>query len=158
MLGGSFLQERPATPFAGRSLLYGLTVPAGGINCVRLMHEDPPATSHAAENGSGASGPTLDELARRLAELRENFDEVVASLDGLREDARVIREDVRAAISAYGSGSPGRDEGGLRCHECGRIDAAERPGWTLRLCGDDELHPFCPDCDRRRVRPRAASA
>jgi hypothetical protein len=93
----------------------------------------------------------LEELAQRLAELRDHLDEVVARLGEVREDERVIREDVRVAISAYGAGSS--REGSLRCHECGRLDVADDVGWTLRLCGDDELHPFCPDCDRRRVGP-----
>jgi hypothetical protein len=103
------------------------------------------------ENGAAPTGPTLDELAERLSELREHLDQVVASLNELREDESGIGEDVRTAISAYGSGDPGSEQGGLRCHECGRSDATEEAGWTLRLCGDDELHPFCPDCDRRRV-------
>lgn len=94
---------------------------------------------------------SLSELAERLAELRDHLDEVVARLNEVHEDERVSREDVRAAISAYGSRGSGAEEDALCCHECGRLDLAQEAGWTLRLCGDDELHPFCPDCDRRRV-------
>jgi hypothetical protein len=36
----------------------------------------------------------------------------------------------------------------LCCAECGRVDVGER-GWTMRLDEDDELHAFCPRCDRR---------
>jgi hypothetical protein len=84
--------------------------------------------------GSGGDGgstePSLDELARKLSELRLHLEQV---LTGSRAD---------------GSGT---EERNLRCHACGRVGSAEEAGWTLRLCADDELHAFCPDCDRRPV-------
>jgi hypothetical protein len=39
--------------------------------------------------------------------------------------------------------------GGLRCDECGALDDGRR-GWTLRLDCDDELVPFCPECDEEQ--------
>lgn len=87
---------------------------------------------------NGASPePTLEELAERLVELREHLERTVRSLNDVV------------------SGGRGRDlqseESSLCCYACRRIGSTEEPGWTLRLCGDDELHPFCPDCDRRHV-------
>ena len=69
--------------------------------------------------------PTLDELAQRLSELRQHLEGVLAGLN------------LRAGESS------------LRCHACSRTGSTQQAGWTLRLCGDDELHPFCPDCDRQ---------
>jgi hypothetical protein len=76
--------------------------------------------------GGGASTEvTLAELAGKLAKLREHLHQVLVDLD-----------------------APAR--GRLRCHECGLTGSSEdAAGWTMRLCGDDELHAFCPDCDRR---------
>ena len=73
--------------------------------------------------------PTLNDLAQKLVELRQHL------------------EQVRTGLSRATSG--GRAY--LRCHTCGRERSTDEAGWTLRLCGDDELHPFCPDCDRRHV-------
>jgi hypothetical protein len=33
------------------------------------------------------------------------------------------------------------------CAECGRRDAGDEPGWTLKVDVDDELVAFCPECD-----------
>lgn len=70
-----------------------------------------------------------NDLAQRLSELRLQLEQV-------RED--LTRRDV--------------GKGSLRCYSCGRVQVSEQPGWTLRLCADDELHAFCPDCDRRYLR------
>ena len=35
------------------------------------------------------------------------------------------------------------------CARCGRECSREKENWTLRLCGDDQLHPVCRDCDER---------
>jgi hypothetical protein len=74
----------------------------------------------------GGAGEALTEVAEKLSKLREHLDRVVAELN--------------ADTSRNGQ---------LRCHECGRMGSKDAAGWTLRLCGDDELHPFCPDCDQR---------
>jgi hypothetical protein len=84
----------------------------------------------------GASGEaTLDELAEKLSELRQHLEQVVTGLTG--------------ATSGGRAGNSGAEGSSLRCHTCGRTRSTDQAGWTLRLCGDDELHPFCPDCDRR---------
>jgi len=89
----------------------------------------------AAGNASGGDTPpvvpTLSELAEKLSQLKEHLDQVVADLNAPRED-----EGASANC-------------GLRCHECGGRGAAGAAGWTRRLCGDDALHVFCPDCDHR---------
>jgi hypothetical protein len=33
------------------------------------------------------------------------------------------------------------------CAECGRRDAGDDPGWTLKVDVDDELVAFRPECD-----------
>lgn len=81
--------------------------------------------------------PTLDELSQRLVELRRHLDQVLADLDRVTSGART--GDLKA------------DESSLRCHGCSRIGSTRQAGWTLRLCGDDELHPFCPDCDQQNA-------
>src|SRR5690242_20721885 len=81
--------------------------------------------------------PTLDELGQKLRELRHHLDEVLRSLD--------------RATSTMPIGDLRSDRSSLRCHACNRTGSTSQAGWTLRLCGDDELHPFCPDCDRRYV-------
>lgn len=81
--------------------------------------------------------PTLDELAQKLAELRQHLEQVITGLNRATSDTR--------------TGDSRADESSLRCHACSRAGSTEQAGWTLRLCGDDELHPFCPDCDRQDV-------
>lgn len=68
----------------------------------------------------------LNDLAQRLSELRLHL------------------EQVRMELTR-------REKGSLRCYSCGWMQVSEQPGWTLRLCADDELHAFCPDCDRRHL-------
>jgi hypothetical protein len=105
------------------------------------------------ENGSLAE-TTLHELATKLSELRQHLEQVVTGLNDLREESRGIRNRSHAATA-------GRlprfriEDGSLRCHACGRASPSNQSGWTLRLCGDDELHPFCPECDRRDVSDEA---
>lgn len=70
----------------------------------------------------------LNDLAQRLSELRLHLEQVRMEL---------TRREV--------------GKGSLRCYACGRMQVSEQPGWTLRLCADDELHAFCPDCDRRHL-------
>ena len=81
--------------------------------------------------------PTLDELAQKLSELRQHLEQVVTGLNRATSGARI--------------GDSRADENSVRCHACSRTGSTQQAGWTLRLCGDDELHPFCPDCDRRGV-------
>jgi hypothetical protein len=101
-----------------------------------------------ADNGVSSGGglsarrgaspdPTLDELAQKLSDLREHLRQVLTGLDrGL------------AGGRAHDAGAA---ESGLRCHACNRNGSTDQAGWTLRLCADDELHPLCPDCDRRHL-------
>lgn len=81
--------------------------------------------------------PTLDELAEKLWELRQHLEQVLTGPGG--------------ATSHAAFGDFRTDDTSLRCHACNRTGSTHQAGWTLRLCGDDELHPFCPDCDRRHV-------
>ena len=174
MFSHSFLRERPVFPFTGRSALWpGATVP------VELRRFDAPRLAGEARlvayivlcvSGSGASseasgsamnqvrngdvsrdsavGATLGELAEKLSELREHLDQILAGLSDSREDDGGIR-DATPAASRRRFGQASAE--GLRCHECGRRSSTDQAGWTLRLCGDDQLHPFCPACDRRPV-------
>ena len=87
--------------------------------------------------GGSSSEPTLEELAQKLSELRQHLRQVLRGLNIATSPARV------------GDFSTGQK--GFRCHACARARSADQQGWTLRLCGDDELHPFCPDCDGRHV-------
>jgi hypothetical protein len=80
--------------------------------------------------------PTLDELAEKLWELRQHLEQVTGP---------------GGATSHAAFGDFRTDDTSLRCHACNRTGSTHQAGWTLRLCGDDELHPFCPDCDRRHV-------
>ena len=103
--------------------------------------------SEVANKMSGGDGPwiergtstepTLDELGRKLSELRQHLELVLKGLD--------------RAPSKGPTGDASPERVSFRCHACGRTRLAEHTGWTLRLCGDDELHPFCPECDRRHV-------
>ena len=43
----------------------------------------------------------------------------------------------------------GGEHGEVRCAECGRGGTREEEGWTLQLCGDDQLHTFCRNCYER---------
>jgi hypothetical protein len=70
----------------------------------------------------------LNDLAQRLSELRLHLEQVRTEL---------TRRDV--------------GKGSLRCYSCGGMQMPEQPGWTLRLCADDELHAFCPECDRGQL-------
>lgn len=81
--------------------------------------------------------PTLNELAERLVELRQDLEQV--------------RTGLSRAAAGRRAGNSSVEDSSLRCHTCGRARSTDEAGWTLRLCGDDELHPFCPDCDRRHV-------
>lgn len=91
----------------------------------------------------GASpDPTLDELAQKLLDLREHLRQIVAGL---------------GRAPAGGRADDGAAESGLRCHACNRNGSTDQAGWTLRLCADDELHPLCPDCDRRHLDGRNGS-
>ena len=100
--------------------------------------EDEVTTGDGARVERGASAqPTLDELAQKLSELRQHLQQVLSGLDRAAAGAQIV--DSRA------------DESRLHCHACSRTGSTDEAGWTLRLCGDDELHPFCPDCDGRHV-------
>jgi hypothetical protein len=72
----------------------------------------------------------LSDLAQRLSDLRQQLSQVRTDLN--RGD---------------------HGEHSLRCHTCRQSGATDQAGWTLRLCADDELHAFCPDCDSRHLNP-----
>jgi hypothetical protein len=87
---------------------------------------------------------TFVEVAEKLSKLREHLDQVVAALNAPTEEWTHEQGDVALGGRFRRARNPGNR---LRCHECGRIGTKEEPGWTLRLCGDDELHACCSDCD-----------
>lgn len=135
--------------------------------CVRWVAA---ASEPSASNGQGSSTTaTLNELAEKLSTLRKHLEQVIAGLNVPQEANGVVREVPRVA------GSVARrlpritgTEDSLRCHECGLTGQSGGEGWTMRLCGDDVLHAFCPDCDYRyfhrdhgeageRIEPRDAS-
>lgn len=106
-------------------------------------------------DGGPAAGPSLLELAEKLSELREHLDQVVARLNTLHDHDQIS--------AAAHTAAPGRrfanaatETGHFRCHQCGELSPTDQTGWTLRLCGDDQLHPFCPTCDRRHVNGNGA--
>jgi hypothetical protein len=97
----------------------------------------PYRSGYCGESEATLTEATLKELAQQLVELREHLEQVRIGLS-------------RATSGVY-AGASITEESSLRCHTCGRTRSTDEAGWTLRLCGDDELHPFCPDCDRRHV-------
>lgn len=106
---------------------------------------------------------TLTELAEKLAKLRAHLEHVRADLNGPREDSRVIRSGFTAPAAGRDFGNYASAADRLRCHECRRTAPHDATGWTVRLCGDDALHTFCPDCDHRYFngngcRPSAAQS
>jgi hypothetical protein len=92
------------------------------------------------------SAVTLVELAEKLSELREHLDQVVADLNASPDDW--MRQQHGGVALDGGFRHSANTERRLRCRECGRVGSTDESGWTLRLCGDDELHTCCPDCDK----------
>jgi hypothetical protein len=41
------------------------------------------------------------------------------------------------------------ENGQIRCANCKREGSPDIHGWTLELCGDNQLHPFCSACQDR---------
>ena len=106
-------------------------------------------------NGGPAAGPSLLELVEKLSELREHLDQVVARLNTLHDRERVsAAAHTTAHVGRFASAAT--ETGHFRCHQCGELSQTDQTGWTLRLCGDDQLHPFCPTCDRRHVNGNGA--
>jgi hypothetical protein len=97
--------------------------------------------SAPVERGASTE-PTLDELAQKLLELRQHLEQVLTGL----HNNMTSRERV---------GDSSVEGKSFRCHACGRPSLSDQPGWTLRLCGDDELHQFCPDCDGAQAEARS---
>jgi hypothetical protein len=100
----------------------------------------------------------LTDLAQKLSELRAHLEHVAADLRARREDSRLIDDELGPGTARPGFGNSTRADRRLCCHECGRIGPIDATGWTLRLCGDDELHTFCPDCDSRYFYGKGGSA
>jgi hypothetical protein len=113
-----------------------------------------------ASDGGTVDEPTLSDLARKLSELRAHLAHVTADLRSQREDRRLVHDELGTTAARPGFGSSMGAGRRLSCHECGRVGARDSTGWTLRLCADDELHTFCPDCDERYLNgnDRSASA
>jgi len=162
-----FLPERPVSPFRGP---FHLLIGPGPVCDVHLLlrvrqmrlergdgsgvNQKWTPTVHgdggAPLESDAATDATLDELGRKLSDLRRHLEQVVAGLNGLHDDGRESRDAARPASTGRSSGPSGMPIG-LRCHACGRVRSTDQIGWTLRLCGDDVLHLFCPDCDHRYV-------
>lgn len=102
-------------------------------------------------NGRPAAGPTLAELAEKLSELREQVGLTVARLNALYDRDGVAPATAPASAPGRRFADADTNPDTFRCHECGEQSLADQSDWTLRLCGDDELHPFCPSCDRRHL-------
>jgi hypothetical protein len=75
----------------------------------------------------------------------------ITTEDVLGVPLQVYKQRYRSMRDIIAIGDSRADENSVRCHACSRTGSTQQAGWTLRLCGDDELHPFCPDCDRRHV-------
>jgi hypothetical protein len=115
--------------------------------------------SGAADASSGETAATeLTDLAQKLSELRAHLQRVAADLNARREHSRAIHNELGPATGRPGLGNSASAGGRLCCHECGRLGPIEATGWTLRLCGDDQLHAFCPDCDYRYFNGNNGSA
>ncbi len=114
---------------------------------VRPQEEDrsAPADDSPLGNGTLPGTATLAEIAEKLSKLREHLNQVVANLDASADDWTREHGDVPLVGRFRRSFDADRS---LRCHDCGRIGSTDQTGWTLRLCGDDELHAFCSDCDK----------
>lgn len=112
----------------------------------------------ASDGGTMANEPTLTDLAQKLSELRAHLAHVTADLRSRREDCAPVHDELGTTAGGPGLGSPTSTERRLSCHECGRVGPGDSTGWTLRLCADDELHTFCPDCDERYLNGNNRSA
>lgn len=109
-------------------------------------------------NGGPAAGPTLPELVEKLSELREHLDQVLARLNTLHDRNRAVPAAAHTATLGRRFVNADTETDRFRCHQCGELSPTDQTGWTLRLCGDDQLHPFCPSCDRRHVNGNGALA
>jgi hypothetical protein len=105
--------------------------------------------SGIADASSGETEATLTDLAEKLSELRVHLEDVVADLNGRRGEISPIHDERGTTTAESGTDNRASENGRLRCYGCGRMEAKGAAGWTLRLCPDDELHTFCPDCDSR---------
>lgn len=74
--------------------------------------------------GAVSAAAALNDLDEKLSKLKARLEQVLAALHTPAERR-------------------------LLCHDCGLMRLAGESGWTLRLCADDELHAFCPNCDER---------
>jgi len=99
---------------------------ASGSNAARREGAHPKAAPAAAPQPSHL----VSSLRERLGRARNH------------QDVRVAEAHVRLRAGE----SP---DGSLRCARCGHECSYEARDWTLRLCGDDQLHTVCRDCDER---------
>lgn len=87
----------------------------------------PPGVTAAPRHRPPEQVPSLKE---RLSKMLHRQEDVVA--------------DVRVGLRANES-----QVEFVRCARCGRECSGEKENWTLRLCGDDQLHPVCRGCDEQ---------
>jgi hypothetical protein len=62
---------------------------------------------------------------------------------------KLRRPAIRLVPSRYPLGALAAEDVQLRCANCRREGLLDEDGWTLELCGDNQLHPFCRDCYER---------
>lgn len=72
-------------------------------------------------------------------------------VSSLKERLRRARnhQDIRVAASHVRDRASDSTETPLRCARCGHECTDKANDWTLRLFGDDQLHPVCRGCDER---------
>ena len=88
---------------------------------------------------------------RRKPSVRRRVSPLVAQLSRLAEQLNHVayRADPVLPDPYDRLRNLGGDHGQVRCAECGRDGTRDEDGWTLQLCGDDQLHAFCRNCYER---------
>jgi hypothetical protein len=84
----------------------------------------------------GVTAPPRPRPSEHAPSLKERLANM---LSGQESSAAEVRLGPRASRS-----QPGQ----VRCASCGK-ECVREENWTLRLCGDDQLHPVCRGCDER---------
>ena len=96
-------------------------------------------TGRTVYPGSVSAGVTVVPAPRpseHVPSFKERLSQMLNGQEGAVAETRV-------GLRASGSQS-----GNIRCARCGR-EGSREDNWTLRLCGDDQLHPVCRGCDER---------
>jgi hypothetical protein len=97
------------------------------------------ATGETTYPGTAPAGVTTPPRARP-SEHASSLKERLANM--------LNRQESTAAEARLGLRASRSQPGQVRCASCGR-ECAREEDWTLRLCGDDQLHPVCRGCDER---------